>query len=59
VRDLTGASEHLRCAAAPVERWRMIMLPKSAPMWLQDKSELVGLLLTLLFLASFYLGFVW
>jgi hypothetical protein len=37
----------------------MIMLPKSAPMWLQDKSELVGLLLTLLFLASFYLGFVW
>jgi hypothetical protein len=37
----------------------MIMLPKSVPTWLQHNSELVGLLLTLLFFASFYLGFAW
>jgi hypothetical protein len=31
---------------------------KFMPVWAQDKSQLVGLLLTLLFFTSLYLGFV-
>ena len=31
---------------------------KFMPVWAQDKSQIVGLLLTLLFFTSLYLGFV-
>jgi hypothetical protein len=34
------------------------MLHKSARGWVQDKAQITALLMTLLFFASFYLGFV-
>lgn len=34
------------------------MLNKFTPAWAQDKAQILGLLLTLLFFTSFYLGFV-
>ena len=33
------------------------MLSKFSPVWAQDKSQVLGLLLTLLFFTSLYLGF--
>ncbi len=34
------------------------MLQKFSPIWMQDKSQTIALLLTLLFFTSLYLGFV-
>jgi hypothetical protein len=34
------------------------MLHKYLPLWAQDKPQMLGLLLTLLFFSAFYLGFV-
>ena len=34
------------------------MLTKFSPIWMHDKFQMVALLLTLLFFASLYVGFV-